>query len=75
MSDIAAIVTTVAKIIKVAVDLTPIVLKTVDDARPFAAAIVKVLKGEEVTQEELEILEGQIDDLSRQLQLPLPPEE
>lgn len=75
VTDIAAIITTVAKVIKVVVDLTPTIIKTVDDAKPFAMAIIEVLKGHKITEEQLKELEDRIDDLSNQLMKPLPPEE
>ena len=67
----AAIITTIASIIKTVVDLTPTVIKGIEDARPFAEAIFKTLKGDkEITQEELTELEARMTDLSNQLQLP-----
>ncbi len=73
--DTIAIIEVIAKVIKAAVDLTPTVIKTVNDAKPFAEAIAKVVKGDVVTADELAQLEAHIADLSNQLQQPLPPEE
>ena len=73
--DAITIINTIAKIIKVAVDLTPTVIKTVEDAKPFAEALYKALRGNGITQDDLYTLEIKIDELSKQLQLPLPPEE
>jgi hypothetical protein len=70
--DTAAIITAVAAAIKAAVDLTPAVIKTVQDATPFAQAIVATIKGETITQDQLDELEAQITALSQQLQAPLP---
>lgn len=71
----ALIIATLAKIIKVAVDVGPDVIKGVQDAKPFAEQIFKSLMGnKEITQEELAELEAKIDDLAAQLQEPLPPE-
>lgn len=70
-----ALVGTIASVIKTAVDLTPDVIKTVQDATPFAQVIYNaVVKGDSITQEDLDKLEAQITDLSNQLQLPLPDE-
>lgn len=74
MVPIAEIVELVAKAIKVAVDLTPTVIKGVEDAKPFAKAIVEMFKGHRVSEDDLVKLEAKIDDLAAQLQEPLPPE-
>ncbi len=71
----AAIISTIASIIKTAVDLTPTIIKGVEDARPFAEAIYQSLKGENITEDQLLELEIKISALSNQLQSPLPPEE
>jgi hypothetical protein len=68
----AAIISAVAAAVKAAVDLTPSVIKTVQDATPFAQAIVATIKGENITQDQLDQLEAQITTLSLQLQAPLP---
>ncbi len=65
----------IAKVIKTAVDLTPAIIKGVDDAKPFAQAIVEVLKGQQITDDQLADLEAKITALSNQLQQPLPPED
>lgn len=73
--DIQTIIGTLAKVIKIAVDTGPDVIKGVADAKPFAAQIYKSLFGkEEITMEDLLALEAKIDDLAAQLQEPLPPE-
>lgn len=71
----AAIITTIAAVIKAAVDLTPTVIKAVEDAKPFAEAIFNTIGGKTITQEDLTALEAHIADLSNQLQKPLPPED
>lgn len=74
--DALTIINLIAGVIKTAVDLTPTIIKTAEDAAPFAQAIYNsLIKGEKVTQEDLDALEARITDLSNQLQLPLPPEE
>jgi hypothetical protein len=73
--DSTAIITTIAAIVKTAVDLTPTIIKGIDDARPFAEAIYHALKGDNITQDQLTELENRITDLSNQLQKELPPEE
>lgn len=65
----------IARVIKTAVDLTPNIIKAVDDAKPFAQAIIEVLKGQQITDDQLADLEAKITALSNQLQKPLPPEE
>lgn len=74
--DALAIINLIATVIKTAVDLTPAIIKTAEDAAPFAQAIYNsLIKGEKVTKEDLEALEARITELSNQLQKPLPPEE
>jgi hypothetical protein len=68
------IITAISSVIKVAVDLTPVVIKTIEDAKPFAQAIYDTLIGDkEISAEELETLQAKILELSNQLQAPLPP--
>ena len=70
-----AVIATLAKLIKLAVDLGPDVIKAASDAKPFAEQIFKSLTGKkEITPEDLLELEAQIDELAAQLQVPLPPE-
>lgn len=73
--DVAQIITVVAGVLKTAVDLGPTVIKGVEDAKPFAEAIVGMLKGTNVTDDQLAELEAKITALSSQLQAPLPPED
>ncbi len=74
--DALTIITAIAGVIKTAVELTPTIIKTVNDAKPFAEAIYNtVIKGNEVSEDQLKELEDRITQLSNQLQLPLPPEE
>ena len=70
----ASVIAAISSVIKLAVDLTPAVIKTVQDAKPFAEAIYDSLIGDkDITQEELDILKAKIVELSNQLQAPLPP--
>lgn len=69
------IITVVGAVVKEAVELGPTVIKTVEDAKPFAEAIVNTILGKEVTVADLTALEAQIAALSAQLQEPLPPEQ
>lgn len=70
------IIATVASAIKAVVDLTPVVIKTVEDAKPFAEVIWSNLKGRgAVTPADLDRITRQIAALSAQLQAPLPPEQ
>lgn len=72
--DAIAILEVLAKVVKVAVDLGPTVIKGAEDAKPFAQAIFNLFQGKTVTQAQLDELEARIDDLAAQLQRPLPPE-
>lgn len=69
--DPLTIIGVVASVIKTAVDLGPTVIKGIEDAKPFADAIVRTLTGGEVTPEQLAELEAQIAALSAQLQAPM----
>lgn len=69
------IITTIAQVIKAAVDAGPSIIKGIEDAKPFAEAIfASLVRGKEISQDDLDALEAKITDLSNQLQLPLPPE-
>lgn len=69
-----AIIEIVAKIISTAIAVGPTVIKTVEDAKPFAKLIYdQIINKKEVTQDELDELERQLKILSDQLQLPLDP--
>jgi hypothetical protein len=72
--DTALVIETIAKVIKTAVELTPVVIKTVEDAKPFAQAIVRTLHGAKPSADDLAQLEMHIAQLSEQLQQPLPSE-
>lgn len=70
----ASVIAAISSVIKVAVDLTPVVIKTIEDAKPFAQAIYDTLIGDkDITPEELELLKAKVLELSNQLQTPLPP--
>lgn len=71
--DALAVITTVAGVIKTAVDIGPTVIKTIDDAKPFAEALYRALTGNEITGDQLAELEVRIAALSAELQQPLPP--
>ena len=72
--DAIAIIGLISTVIKTAVDLTPAVIKTIDDAEPFAKAIWDNLVNKKViTADDLATLEAQLTALSAQLQAPLPP--
>ena len=74
--DAAAIISLIGTVIKTAVDLTPTVIKTVEDAEPFAKTIWDNLVNKKViTPADLNTLEAQLTALSAQLQAPLPPEQ
>jgi hypothetical protein len=74
--DAAAIIALIGTVIKTAVDLTPTVIKTVQDAEPFALTIWNNLVNKKViTVDDLATLEAQLTALSAQLQAPLPSEQ
>lgn len=64
----------IAKLIKMAVDLGPNVLKTVEDVKPFAEILIGSLRGKKMTPEQIAQMRAQIDALSDEFQKPLPPE-
>jgi hypothetical protein len=71
-----AIIALVATVIKTAVDLTPTIIKTVEDAEPFAKIIWgNLINNQVITPDDLATLEAQLTALSAQLQAPLPPEQ
>ena len=73
--DAAAIVNLIATVVKTAVDLTPKIIQTVEDAKPFAEALYNDLfKGVEVTPEQAETLKSNIAALEARLNKPLPPQ-
>lgn len=72
--DAADIIKLVGTVIKTAVDLTPSVIKTVQDAEPFALTIWNNLVNKKViTPADLDLLAAQLTALSARLQAPLPP--
>lgn len=79
MADPVTIISSIAslaKIIKMVVDVGPDVIKTVEDAKPFAQQIFSTMRGgKEITADELKDLEAKIDELASELQRPLPPED
>ena len=69
----ALIVAKTAEIIKTIVDLTPTVIKTVEDAKPFAQLLYETFStGKKVTTEGLENVHAEVKRLSAELQQPLP---
>lgn len=69
----AVVLEIVASVIQKAVELGPTVIQSVDDAKPFAQALIEMLaKGKTYSEAEIDALEAKIDALSAQLQEPLP---
>ena len=68
-----ATITAIAGLIKTAVELGPVVIKGIDDAKPFAEAAINFILGGQVTQERLDELEAKRQALSAQLQALQPP--
>lgn len=73
--DTAAVIAAVAAAIKAAVDLTPAIIRTVQDATPFAEAIIRTVSGETISPDQLDALDAQIAALSAALQAPLAPDD
>lgn len=74
--DAIAILNLIGTVIKTAVDLTPSVIKTVEDAEPFAKLIWDHLVNKKViTQADLDALNMQTSDLSKRIQAAIPPEQ
>lgn len=69
------IIAIIAAAIKSAVDLGPLVIKGIEDAEPFAEAIVNHILGKEPSEVDVERLEARLADISAQLQAALPPEQ
>lgn len=69
----ALLIAKTASILKTIVDLTPTVIKTVEDAKPFAEILYNTFKnGKDVTEDQFNALEAEIKRLSNELQQPLP---
>ncbi len=73
--DVVQVIAAISTVIKTLVDLGPTVIKAEQDAQPFAAAIVGMFKGTNISPEDLAALENKIDDLVAQLMVPLPPDD
>lgn len=73
--DLATILDLVAKAVNVVVAVAPEVIKGYEDAKPLALALFKAFSGKTaVTDEEEQAVYAMVQDLSAQLQAPLPPE-
>lgn len=73
MVAVAAVLEIVAEVIETAVKLGPTVIQGVEDAKPFAQALIDTLMNKKViSQTDLDALEAKVDALSAQLQEPLP---
>lgn len=73
--DPITILNLISKAVTVAMEVYPIAVKTIEDAKPFAIRLYKEFSGKsDITDEELAALEASLDALSAQLQQPLPPE-
>lgn len=67
---------TVAGIIKTIVDLTPTIIKTVEDAEPFAEKLIAAISGKEPSEADLATLEAEVDALiDKLINTEIPPEE
>lgn len=66
------IITLIASAVNAAVKVGPTVIKTVEDATPFAEAIYDMFTGTAVSKEQADAFEAKITELSNRLQKPLP---
>ena len=73
--NVTEVINAIAAVVNAAVKLGPGVIKTVEDAAPFAKAIYGLFDRTNVTQAQLDDLASRIKVLSNELQQPLPPEE
>ena len=73
----AVIVGAVTAIANLIVTTAPLVIEAKENATPFAEAIVKMFKGTNLTQEDIDNLLAQANALSTQIQSPafIPPEQ
>lgn len=67
------IVALVVAALKAAADVGPIVFRTAESAKPFILQLVAGVLGKELSPDEQAHIEAQLDALSAQLQVPLPP--
>lgn len=72
--EISQILTLVGAAVKVVMEVAPDIIKAAQDAKPLATEFFKAFGGREPTAEEEEAIWTIVQDLSRQLQEPLPPE-
>jgi hypothetical protein len=70
-----SIISTVLMASEVLMRVMPSVIKTVEDARPFAESLFAQLKGEELTDEERIELRARVDTLHAEMQSAQPPAE
>lgn len=75
--DAALVVSAVTAIANLLVTAAPLVIEAEKNAKPFAEAIVKMFKGTDLTQEDIDNLLAQANALSTQIQSPafIPPEQ
>lgn len=70
------IIQTVADVILKLIQAGPTIIKTIEDAKPFAEEFARLFTGgDEPTQDDLDRIKARIDDLYAQAQVPLPPED
>jgi hypothetical protein len=73
--NVEQVISIIAAVISSAVKLGPTVIKTEEDAAPFAKAIYGLFTDTNVAQAQLDELVVKIKSLSAQLQNPLPEED
>lgn len=74
--DAAAIIALINQVIKVAVDQGPTIIQVAEDATDFSKIVYNnLIKGQPVTQAQLDALGVDLAALSDDLQTPLPPDD
>ena len=71
--DVASTISTVLLVIRALSEAAPIVYAGIVDLKAFATTLYSKIKGEDISEADLILLEAQIDALSDELNSPMPP--
>jgi hypothetical protein len=71
----AAIIAAIESVLSTVVSIAPILIQAEKDLSPFAEAIYGIMAGTNVTDAQLATLKAQVQALSDELQVPLPPDD
>lgn len=74
IAEIEAVVATVETIVTAIIKVAPLVEEGIADAQPYVQALVGLIKGTNVTQEQLDEAVASVLALSAEFQKPLPDE-